>query len=260
MKKLILPVISILYLMIPVTGIGAEQMDASQAVNVAGSQRMLSQRMVKAYSQVGLNEYFGAPDQQIKDGVALFERNLTNLAPFIGEGEAALAAAEVRKQWADYKALVTTTPTRENARKLYDVSEQLLTATQKMVDAIQTATGVKTGALVSMAGRQRMLSQRMAMFYMLKIWGISDQASEKQAQSAHDEFISAQSKLLKEPRNTPEITSDLNMVANSLKLLDHSLKSQEGLTYTVATTSEKMLKTMDDVTHAYAALEQPASK
>jgi nitrate/nitrite-specific signal transduction histidine kinase len=260
MKKAILAAVSILYFLSPVTVSGAEQLDASQAVNVAGSQRMLSQRMVKAYCQVGLDEYFGEPEQQIKEGVALFERNLTNLTPFITEGEAATAAAEVRQHWANYKAIVTATPTQENARKLFDTSEQLLAAAQKMVDAIQAATGVKTGALVSMAGRQRMLSQRMAMLHMLKIWGINDEASEKKAQQAHTEFVEAQNKLLKEPRNTPEITKNLDQVAHSLRLLEHSLKSREGLTYTVATTSEKMLKTMDEVTRAYAALEQPAGK
>lgn len=260
MKKAILAAVSILYFMSPMTVSGAEQLDASQAVNVAGSQRMLSQRMVKAYCQVGLDEYFGEPEQQIKEGVALFERNLTNLTPFISEGEAATAAAEVRQHWANYKAIVTATPTRENARKLFDTSEQLLAAAQKTVDAIQAATGVKTGALVSMAGRQRMLSQRMAMLHMLKIWGITDEATEKMAKAAHNEFVDAQNKLLKEPRNTPEITKNLDQVAHSLRLLEHSLKSQEGLTYTVATTSEKMLKTMDEVTRGYAALEQPAGK
>lgn len=259
MKKIILVTISILYFLMPATG-SAEQLTASQAVNVAGSQRMLSQRMVKAYCQVGLDEFYGEPDIQIKEGVAQFESNLTNLEPYISKGEAALAAAEVRKYWADYKALVNTKPTRENAHKLYEVSEQLLASAQKMVDAIKTATGVKTAGLVSLAGRQRMLSQRMAMFYMLKIWDIKDDAIEKRAQEAHAEFLDAQNKLLKEPRNTVEITKDLDMVANSLKLLDHSLKSQEGLTYTVATTSEKMLNTMDEVTRAYAGLEQPAGK
>lgn len=260
MKKIIVAVVSLLYFMMPAAGHGAEQLDASQAINLAGSQRMLSQRIVKAYCQIGLNEVYGEPQRQIKESIAFFESNMTNLAPFIKEGGTAQVAAEMRQYWADYKVLATGTPSKENARKLYEVSEELLAASQKMVDAIQSPTGVKTGALVSMAGRQRMLSQRMAMFHMLKIWGISDEATEKKAQTAHNEFVAAQSQLLKEPRNTPAISKNLEMVANSLKLLDHSLKSHEGLTYTVATTSEKMLKTMDEVTRAYTALEQPVAK
>lgn len=259
MKKIILAVISVLYFMLPAAG-QAAQLDASQAVNVAGSQRMLSQRMVKAYCQLGLGEFYAEPEQQIIDGSALFERNMTSLTPFISNGEAGLAASKVRQHWSDFKALVTTTPSRDNARKLLGSAEQLLEATQKMVEAIQSATGATTGPLVGLAGRQRMLSQRMAMFHMFKIWGISDEASEKLAQQAHREFVEAHNKLQKEPRNTPEITSNLATVGNALKLLDYSLKSQEGLTYTVATTSEKMLKTMDDVTRAYATLEQPAGK
>src|SRR5512139_1050545 len=144
MKKIIVAVISSLCLILPLSGAWADQLDASQAVNVAGSQRMLSQRIVKAYCQMGLNAFYGDPDVQIKDGVALFERNLTNLAPYIKEGDAALAAEEVRQHWIQYKALATSAPTKENARKLYEISEQLLTASQSMVSAIQSSTGVKT--------------------------------------------------------------------------------------------------------------------
>ena len=259
MKRIVTAAISILCFMAPMAGYG-EQLDPSQAVNVAGSQRMLSQRMVKAYCQMGLGEYFGEPDQQIKDGVALFERNMTNLAPYIDEGEAAMAAADVRIYWTNYKSLVTTRPNRADAYKLFDTSERLLAAAQKMVEAIQAATGVKTGAVVNMAGRQRMLSQRMAMLHMMKIWDISDEAVEQKSQEARAQFIEAHGKLLREPRNTPEIKKNLETVANLLKLLDHSLKSKEGLTFTVATTTEKILKNMDEVTRAYAELEQTSVK
>ncbi len=258
-KKIILAMFAVLYFVIPATGHGAA-VEASQAVNLAGSQRMLSQRIAKAYCQLGLDEFYAEPEKQIKDGIALFESNMASLAPFIRDGAAALAAGEVRQHWGDLKTLVTAAPSRDSARKVLDTAEKLLGGAQKMVDAIVASTGVKTGPLVGLAGRQRMLSQRMAMFHMLKIWGISDEASEKMAQQAHNEFLEAHNKLLKEPRNTPEITNNLTAAGNALKLLDYSLKSQEGLTYTVAMTSEKMLKTMDEVTRAYAALEQPAGK
>ena len=49
----------------------------SVAVDVAGKQRMFTQRMLKDYAMVGLENNFGNPGEDLKKIMGLFEDHLT---------------------------------------------------------------------------------------------------------------------------------------------------------------------------------------
>ena len=60
----------------------AETMTLNSAINKSGRQRMLSQRMTKAYCQMGLRVRGDEAQVQLNDAVKLFERQLAELKAF----------------------------------------------------------------------------------------------------------------------------------------------------------------------------------
>ncbi|MBI5366491.1 MAG: type IV pili methyl-accepting chemotaxis transducer N-terminal domain-containing protein [Planctomycetes bacterium] len=144
------------------------------AVNIAGRQRMLSQKAAKEALQIVLDLDAAKSREELKGTLSLFERSLAGLAT----GDAALglpapsaAVAEelaaAKPLWAEFKAAAEAIlGGAPDVDRLAAANVALLTAMQRLVKAVEndahSATGTTWGAIVNLAGRQRMMSQKMA--------------------------------------------------------------------------------------------------
>ncbi|MEO8807005.1 MAG: type IV pili methyl-accepting chemotaxis transducer N-terminal domain-containing protein [Burkholderiaceae bacterium] len=109
---------------------------------------------------------------------------------------------------------------------------------------------------INKAGRQRMLSQRMA-----KRWSdCKAAASTTEMNKARDEFIAAHDLLKKAPEATPAIKAELVLAEAQFGFFDTALRTlRSGAPDTshmtnVFTTSERILQVMDGVTGMYSKL------
>src|SRR6266566_3262990 len=146
----------------------AETLSLNSAINKAGRQRMLSQRMAKAYYQIGLNTRRDEATKALEQSVQLFDAQLDELSEFSPTRGISEGLATVKAKWTPFKAIVTRPYNREGAVQLVELNEELLKATHRVVVQLQEYYGRATGRLVNIAGRERMLSQRLAKFYMLR--------------------------------------------------------------------------------------------
>ena len=65
-------------------------------------------------------------------------------------------------------------PGRQAANLLYDANEALQQAAHRNTVAYENVVGAPLDHLIGIAGRQRMLTQRMAKFYFYRTWGLYD--------------------------------------------------------------------------------------
>jgi hypothetical protein len=234
-----------------------ESMTLSAAINKAGRQRMLSQRIVKAYCQVGLKVRADKSRAILDKSVNLFDAQLAELRQFAGKPEILEALAKEAALWGEMRAVATDPVNRDGAKKLMELNEALLQAAHKVTMLLETAAGTKSGRLVNIAGRQRMLSQRLAKFYMLKKWGFNSTEITSGIEQAKKEFVSAMQELSAAPQNTPEIQHELEQVKTQWVFFENALGQHddtgEDLMFAtnVATTSERILEAMDKVTALY---------
>ena len=110
---------------------------------------------------------------------------------------------------------------------------------------------------INKAGRQRMLSQRMAKFYQGIAWGVGDANSSAELEKARKDFTAAHQELAAAPANTPAIKDGLALVLLLLFFFDIALNKKETgdnrkqLTTNVATTSERILEEMESIVGLY---------
>ncbi|WP_051301673.1 type IV pili methyl-accepting chemotaxis transducer N-terminal domain-containing protein [Sedimenticola selenatireducens] len=236
----------------------ASDITLAEAINKAGRQRMLSQRIVKSYLQMGQDVRYRVAKKHLGESIDLFELQLKQLKDFTTNPEATRGLALVEKLWIPVKQIATGPVQREKAEELRANAERLLAAAHQVVLILADESGTNQGHLVNIAGRQRMLSQRMGNLYMLMSWKFADELYRQDYKAATSEFDTALQELINANENTPEISAILSQVKQNWDLynLSNRMGEDEFVPGLVARMLDKILGQMNEVTGLYAALPQ----
>jgi nitrate/nitrite-specific signal transduction histidine kinase len=187
----------------------ADRIGVAAALNKAGRQRMLSQRATKAWLMIGQGI---APERGatiLTDSLSLFETQLAELKGFAPNDEVRQALGQLERDWQTCKAAFAAVPRLENAGALYEANETVQATAHRLTLAYEKAAPLPAYRLVNMAGRQRMLSQRLAKMYLFRNWGVHARAAEMELNMARAEFASGMYQLSVSLYTTPEIKAAL---------------------------------------------------
>ena len=229
----------------------------SVAVDVAGKQRMFTQRMLKDYAMVGLENNFGNPGEDLKKIMDSFENHLDALIAFNKDKATDESLQKVKRMWDPIKAALNEPPSKEKAGKMQEDLEALLKQSNEAVGLFAKQTGKASGEIINISGRQRMLSQRMASLYMLKVWGISDPQFKTKMTKAMELYKTSLEKLKKSEMSTPEIQALLDRSGKAFRFFEIMNKSSSKfIPSLIYKKSNEMLKDMNTATGLYAAQEK----
>lgn len=236
----------------------AQVHDLADAVNKAGRQRMLSQRMVKAWLALGQQVEPGRAEKVLAESMALFDRQLVELRAFAPTDAIRQTYDQLEPLWSSLKsALVGTAPAASAAPALLALDAKVLALAHQGTQQLEQHSGKPVGHLVNVAGRERMLSQRMAKFQLSLAWQGGDAAREQIA-IARREFVAALDVLGNAPEATDAIREQLTLARQQWIFFDSALNragrpgGREAADVFVS--SENILQVMDRITGLYARL------
>jgi len=190
----------------------AAAMDNATAVNLAGRQRMLSQRSVKAYLMLGQGIANGDPRKLLQESITQFDVQLSTLKTYQPTPAVRNALTALEDAWLKCKPMLTGVADRTTAAALYDANEELQKAAHSATVAYETASLVPLDHLVGIAGRQRMLSQRMAKFYFYRTWDLYDAAADMELHLSSAHFSAVLNALDNSPLVSAEIRAGVARV------------------------------------------------
>lgn len=234
-------------------------MTTGEAIDKAGRQRMLSQRIVQSYLLKGINPESKRGEKLLRRCINEFDRNLIALR---GSPDAEHVVEElktVRTIWRPFRALATGEVTKETAQDLVLRSNRLLVASHEVVMKLQQAANQVSAKIINVSGRQRMLSQRMAKNFLAYHWGVSTEDALVALHEDLDEYERMLGYLRESEVNTDAISTDLSRIFDSFQYAkkgfdgDMTLRG-DSLVRVITGTTDSMLRNMDKVTKSYAAL------
>ncbi len=237
--------------------------DLSDAINKAGRQRMLSQRMGKAWLAMANGSEKVAAQAILEKSVGLFELQLSDLKAYATATDIRDTYGKLDASWGGYKAALTgTAPSRENAANMLQLNASVLALAHKGTVQFEAVMGKPVGKLVNVAGRQRMLSQRMAMYFFSTSLSVQPEIALAEIDKARKEFVTAMAFLHDAPQTTPRIAQELQLADGQWVFFNAALERigkphadpSRPLTE-VFIASENLLAVMDQVTGMYSSLK-----
>jgi len=228
----------------------------AQLIDIAGKQRMLSQKIAKAYFFYGQGIRPDKTRKQLFDSIREFNDNFEIIRKSVdNQGvQDMLVYIEMAK---DELATLAKQPySKENASLVLDYSETMLEGSQDIVSRLEEMSKLKKEAIVNLAGRQRMLTQRIAKYYIAYQAGFRDHNTVEQLKTAVAEFEEAHAALRKARQNTAEIKAELAKVERLWNVVAKFYKDVErgGLPVIVLATTDNIMDAMNKITHQYVEI------
>ena len=227
-----------------------------ELVNIAGSQRMLSQRLVKLYCQIGLGVFTQEAVASINADVERFESQLELLKKAYDDPIYQEKLEWVAIAWQRFRPLVTGPVIRDRALRINHLAEDLLYTSDQITMILQDSSGNREEMLVNVSGRQRMMAQRLGKLYMLKSWGFDQFSINNEMQRLKLVFDDALDQLRTAPEATDAIRADLEEVIVEWIWFRSALerKNEPAYRLIVSDASDALVEKMDKIIEKFVAI------
>ena len=245
-----------LILLVITTPVVGRVLSVAESINKAGQQRMLSQRISKNYLLITHRINTRDAISELDQSIATFEENLFNLRETVIVDSIKQKLTTLEKEWQDFRQFVMDKRSKDHSAKVLSMNNQLLAAAHDLVLALEKSSGKQSAQLINVSGRQRMLSQRIAFYYVASYVGYREDSTHQAFKIAVAEFDEGLTFLMKSKVNTKEINEGLERVQRQWVFYQNKLKGLGEAAYiprVIRVITEAFLVDMDKITKQYEA-------
>jgi DNA-binding FrmR family transcriptional regulator len=223
------------------------------AINRTARFRALAQRSTKAYAQLVLDVMPEASRKTIDTVQRLIQSGFSDLAAGSYNNEITQQIAATRTEANKLMSLISAAPKLDQLTTISAQADKMTAQANKTTELLDALSKSANAKIVDVAGRQRMLSQRMAKNYFLTAAGVAPASAREQIAADKADFKAAIALLQKSPISTSGIRGDLELTAAQWTFFELALdKSRDPQAYKdMATTSERLLELTNGLTDQY---------
>jgi hypothetical protein len=168
----------------------------------------------------------------------------------------------IERIWQPFKLQVLQRPQADQALQVIGQNQALLNASEALVQSIERHSGAKRVQLVNSSGRQRMLSQRIAILYHAASWRVPVTDLGTQLQQSVAEFDAALNELFAAPLNDAQSLALLDKVKAQWRFSQSGFRlSSDGryIPTVICSSCDNLQLLMNQLTLLYAEKQQNAA-
>lgn len=224
-----------------------------ELIDIAGKQRMLSQRIAKDYLYIHKQIAVNKTEKELKISLDIFFKAQKTLIYSIEDEEIKNLLDFVEISSDELNKTIHKPFSIENAQLILDLTESILEGSQYIVDSLKNSIKKEESKIIEIAGKQRMLSQRIAKYYIAYQSGIKDKNTVRSMKKTLNEFDKNLNRLLLNKSNTPLIKDKVDNINRLWKIVYRFYNNIEkgGLPLIVFNTTDKITKKMNEITELY---------
>lgn len=224
-----------------------------ELIDIAGKQRMLSQRIAKDYLYINMKVAINKSEKELQLSLKNFFNYHKILLNYIKDEEIKNILYFVEISSNEFNQTIHKPFTVDNAQIILDLSESILEGSQYIVKSLKESNKIKKSTIIETAGKQRMLAQRIAKYYIAYQVGIKDENTIRSMKKTILDFSTNLNTLLKHKKNTDLINKKINKINRLWKIVNNFYKNIEkgGLPLIVFNSTDKITKKMNEITQLY---------
>lgn len=244
---------------------GRRSPSSGAVINLCGRQRLLSQRMALAWAMEKQRIASVRSSVRLREARAQFERNLARLQTLGSKRVPADRLAEVGEEWQSFLHLLFEVDTDlPQSGEVFSASEKLLAACDHLTSGAVALAGTPEASYVNLAGRNRLLSQRIVKSMLFEPLLHADDATPAIAQQVRgpsiDEFEKNLTTLRNASQSIPELLAQLDEVEGQWRRLlailspDLACVLQRRQLSAISSEGERLLRHLDTAVKLYERL------
>lgn len=244
-------------------------------INIAGKQRMLTQRMAKDFVFKSVGTMPEQAQKELNSSVVLFEEGLKLLQANAYTSELKSKLDREEQLWKAYKTSLSSGFSKGTATYILTQNTEILAACEdavkEYVEYAKTrpskgdddgATGVAVAINTSTSGRIRMLSQRMSLYYVAYYNGMIDEMGYKILKGAADNIASSFSAVLTSDANNQEVDDAISQAIIEWNVIKEKCTKDNCIDFQAKTLdpavmfeqANRIVNRADKITQSYAKL------
>ncbi|WP_271768028.1 hypothetical protein [Aquimarina algiphila] len=247
-------------------------MSFNKAINISEKQGMLLQKMAKDYLYMVENSDDNKASINLMTSKIIFEKQNEILSRNTTSKLTKNNILKVQNLWIEFKKLIESNPNFDNAKKILNLNTDLLKATENIVHSIAIESrnadnslttnleekenykekNIALKKIIAISGRQRMLAQRLALYYLANHPTLKDKNSEQILKNIYFEIDGTNTPLLLSDFDNIELDQKIAAALTIWELIKKDKLTSQGYTHKeIYNISNKLTRAYNEITTLY---------